>query len=273
MLLRELIERAGVTALLKKARAKSRSNGQQTLIRFSEKLPTITESGKDRQRTRIGAKSMIGHIAGLDQLLFHLVNGVWVSPVLDRLMPVLSVGGNLGAIWLALLGALAALGGKTGRKMALAGLVGLAIGFAASELVKELTVRSRPFLSLADARLLVSPPQSYAFPSGHSTSAFAAASGIAIAAKRLLERVPLWGWAMLALAAAISYSRIYVGVHYPADVMAGLLLGVVCGWIGAWWATRRGKHERPGHSEKTQDAHEEGPQLQYQLKERIARKR
>lgn len=66
-------------------------------------------------------------------------------------------------------------------------------------------MRPRPFLSLPDVRLLVSSPHSYAFPYGHITDAFAAASGAVLAAKRLLGRVSLWGWAMLALAAAISY--------------------------------------------------------------------
>lgn len=207
---------------------------------------------------------MIDFISSLDQLLFHLANGVWVSPALDPLMPALSVAGNLGAIWLVLLGALAALGGKTGCKIALAGLAALAIGFAASELVKELTVRPRPFLSLPNARLLVSPPHSYAFPSGHTTNAFAAASGAVLASKRLLGRLPPWGWAMLTLAAAISYSRLYVGVHYPTDVAAGVALGIACGYIGSRWATLQGKRGRPGRPEKTEDTREEARELQYQ---------
>jgi undecaprenyl-diphosphatase len=208
---------------------------------------------------------MIERIVGLDQLLFHLANGVWVSPALDLLMPSLSIAGNLGAIWLVLLAALATLGGEPGRKMALAGLAAFAIGFAASELVKEITVRPRPFLSLSDARLLVSAPSSYAFPSGHATSAFAAASGAVLTAKKLLGRVPPWGWAMLALAAAISYSRLYVGVHYPTDVAAGVLLGIACGRIGVWLATWRGKRGRPSHSERTEDTREEGAEVEYQL--------
>lgn len=208
---------------------------------------------------------MIERIIGLDQLLFHLANAVWVSPVLDFLMPPLSVAGNLGAIWLVLLAALAALGGGPGRKMALAGLAGLVIGFAASELIKEITVRPRPFLSLPDARLLVSAPHSYAFPSGHATSAFAAASGAVLAAKKMLGRVPPWGWAMVALAAVISYSRLYVGVHYPTDVAAGALLGLACGWIGVRLATWRGERGRPSHPEKSEDTREEVVEVEYQL--------
>ncbi len=173
------------------------------------------------------------HLAGADRPLFHLINGSWTHPLLDRAMPTLSTSGNLGVVWMALLGAMAAFGKKTGRRIALAGLVAFAIGFAASVLIKEATARPRPFAVLPHARLLVPEPGSFAFPSGHTTSAFAAASGAVLAARKLLGRVPPWGWGMLALAAAISYSRVYVGAHWPTDVAAGVVLGLTSGWVGA----------------------------------------
>ncbi len=176
---------------------------------------------------------MMSYLAWMDQTLFHLLNGVLTVPVLDRILPALSWMGNLGAVWVVLLGAMAAFGKKTGRRIVLAGLAALAIGFASSEVIKEITMRPRPFLALPDVRILIPEPSSFAFPSGHTTSAFAAASGAALAAKTLLKRVPLWGWGMLVLAGAISYSRIYVGVHWPTDVAAGVLLGLASGWLGA----------------------------------------
>lgn len=202
---------------------------------------------------------MTNHLMGLDASVFHLINGAWTSPLLDTLMPALSRAGNLGAIWLALLGAMAAFGKKTGRRIALAGLVALAIGFASSTLLKDLTMRPRPFLALDEVRLLVGAPRSYAFPSGHATSAFAAASGAALAAKRLLERVPLWGWGMLGLAGVISYSRVYVGVHWPTDVAAGVLLGLVSGWAGARLVLRRWKRRTAEQVEEPEKPRE----LQY----------
>jgi len=137
-------------------------------------------------------KRITDYIDSLDQLLFHLADQVWVNPLLDRLMLALSAAGRLGSLWLVLLGATVAVGKKTGRSVAFAGLVALAAGFAASDLVKELTMRPRPLLSLPDMRLLVSlPHSSYASPSGHATSAVASASGAILAAKRLLGRWPL----------------------------------------------------------------------------------
>lgn len=174
-----------------------------------------------------------GSVAGADQYVFHLANAVYTAPVLDRVMPALSWAGNLGAIWLALLGALAVFGKKTGRRIALIGLGALALGFFASEIIKEITLRPRPFLSLDEVRLLVATPSSYAFPSGHTTSSFAVASGLFLGARRLVGRVPLWAWGSLALAVAISYSRLYVGVHWPTDVLAGVALGVASGWVAS----------------------------------------
>ncbi|MDQ3924024.1 MAG: phosphatase PAP2 family protein [Actinomycetota bacterium] len=101
-------------------------------------------------------------------------------------------------------------------------------------------MQPRPFLSLSDVRLLVSPPSSYSLPSVNATYAFAASSGALLAARRLLGRVSLWGWSFLALAVAISYSRIYVGVHYPTDVLSGALLGLFAGWLAAFIVDRFG---------------------------------
>ncbi len=184
-------------------------------------------------------EKMMHQLMGLDGGLFHLTNAVWTNPLLDALMPALSRAGSLGAVWLFLLGGIAVFGKKTGRGIALAGLISLAFAFASSEIVKEITMRPRPFAVLPDVNLLVDAPHSYAFPSGHATSAFAAASGTMLAARRLLGRVPAWGWAMLALATAISYSRLYVGVHWPTDVAAGTFLGLASGWAGARLALRR----------------------------------
>jgi undecaprenyl-diphosphatase len=185
---------------------------------------------------------MMNYLLGIDVGLFHLANAVWTNPLLDTLMPALSRAGNLGAVWLVLLGGIAAFGGKPGRRIALAGLVALAIGFVSSAVIKEITMRPRPFAVLPDVSLLVGTPHSYALPSGHTTSAFAAASGAPLAAKKLLGRVPVWGWGMLALAATIAYSRLYVGVHWPTDVVAGVVLGLASGRAGvhlALWRWRR----------------------------------
>ena len=182
------------------------------------------------------------------------MNEVWVSPSLDYLMPFLSRIGNLGGIWLVLLGTIAIFGKQADRRVALAGFVALVVGFACSELIKDLTMRPRPFLVLPDVRLLVAAPHSYAFPSGHTTSSFAAATGVLLAARKILGKVPIWSLGMLVLAAAISYSRVYVGVHWPTDVAAGIVLGLASGWLGSRLVTGRAGQPPagPGNRRKEQ---------------------
>jgi undecaprenyl-diphosphatase len=80
--------------------------------------------------------------------------------------------------------------------------------------------RDRPPLVYPEPKPLVSVPNSGAFPSGHTSAAFACATVLAWASPRL--RIPLF-----VLAAAIGWSRVYVGVHWPLDVLGGAVLGVV----------------------------------------------
>jgi undecaprenyl-diphosphatase len=80
--------------------------------------------------------------------------------------------------------------------------------------------RERPPLVYPEPKPLVSVPHSGAFPSGHASAAFACATVLAWASPRL--RIPA-----LVLAAAIAFSRVYVGVHWPLDVLGGAVLGVL----------------------------------------------
>lgn len=177
----------------------------------------------------------------LNRFLFHLLNYVWTSPALDPCMIFLVRINDYGAIWLVLLGVLAALSGNTGRWAALAGLAALVLGFVSSEALKSLVMQPRPFVSLPDVRLLISPPSSYSFPSVNATYAFAASSGASLTSRRLLGRLPIWVWGFLALAVAVSYSRVYVGVHYPSDVLSGAIIGILIGWLVASIGFRFGK--------------------------------
>ena len=89
-----------------------------------------------------------------------------------------------------------------------------------SLLLRQLIGRDRPPLVYPDPRPLVGVPHTGAFPSGHAAAAFAAATVIAFASRRLA--VPVY-----VLAALVAWSRVYVGVHWPLDVLGGAVLGVL----------------------------------------------
>ncbi|MDX6506656.1 MAG: hypothetical protein QOG06_1300 [Gaiellaceae bacterium] len=89
-----------------------------------------------------------------------------------------------------------------------------------SLLLRQLIGRERPPLVYPEPRPLVHTPHSGAFPSGHASAAFASATVIAWASPRL-------AWPAFVLAAAIAWSRVYVGVHWPLDIVGGAVLGTL----------------------------------------------
>ena len=105
----------------------------------------------------------------------------------------------------------------------------IALGMAdmvASGILKPLVQRIRPCFALDHVRLLVSQPRSYSFASSHAANAAAVATVIWIFFHRGVLVEKLFTIIMILYALAISWSRVYVGVHYPGDVIAGMMIGV-----------------------------------------------
>jgi undecaprenyl-diphosphatase len=144
------------------------------------------------------------------------------TPSLDFAMRRLSGAADHGKLWFATAAALALLGGPSGRLAARRGLVSLGVASGFANLVaKPLSSRRRPAREEAEelARRHVQMPRSSSFPSGHTASAFAFASGAAGAQ-------PMLSTPLRILATLVGYSRVHTGVHYPADVLAGAIIGV-----------------------------------------------
>ena len=148
------------------------------------------------------------------------------TPALDRTLPALSTAANNSVLWIATGGALTAFGGRRGKRAALRGIgsIGLTSLFV-NQVIKRLIRRPRPSLRhVPRARHLRAQPLTTSFPSGHAASAAAFALGVG--AEYPKARIPLG-----ALAAAVGYSRTYVGVHYPLDVFVGAGIGAGFGML------------------------------------------
>jgi membrane-associated phospholipid phosphatase len=157
------------------------------------------------------------------------------TPSLDRAMGRLSRAADYSRLSLASAALLASMGGRSGRRAAAYGLASLGVTATLVNLViKPLGRRRRPDRIAQNVPLArhVRMPASTSFPSGHSASAFAFATGVGHVLPP--ASVPLRG-----LAALVAYSRVHTGVHYPGDVVAGALMGTTLAQITAQVVERR----------------------------------
>jgi undecaprenyl-diphosphatase len=147
----------------------------------------------------------------------------------------LSYAGKLGLLWIVLALVLCGLYRRWGVFAMTVIAVALA-DWSASGL-KALIDRPRPPLRYAEPKALVHVPRDASFPSGHSATSFAAATMLSLAFPKL---TPL----LFTLAAAVAFSRVYVGVHYPLDILGGALLGALVALGVRFVVRRRGRLRR-----------------------------
>jgi membrane-associated phospholipid phosphatase len=143
----------------------------------------------------------------------------------DRLPVALSRAADHGRLWMVVAGGLALAGGPS-RRAACRGLGSLAVSsFLANVVLKSLFHRARPVAAHGSLAERVRKPVTSSFPSGHAASAAAFATGAALEA-------PAWGLPLAVLALGVAWSRVRVGVHRSAEVVAGACLGATVALLG-----------------------------------------
>ena len=162
----------------------------------------------------------------LDWIAEHLQCGF-----LDTVMPLITLLGDAGIFWIAI-AVVCLLFPKT-RKIGFSMGAALLLGVVVCNIImKPAFARIRPYDYQLEhfgktIKLLVATPHDFSFPSGHTIASFEAAAAIAIHNKK-------WGIPALVLACLIAFSRLYLYVHYPTDVLASVALGIGFAFLGSW---------------------------------------
>ena len=165
---------------------------------------------------------MIETIHGFDFAILDFIRDNLACPFLDAVVPVVTFLGNGG--WFFIACAVLMLFFKKWRKTGI--MIGCALVFGllvCNVTLKPLIARTRPF-DLREIELIISPPDDFSFPSGHTIAAFEFASVMMIRHRKL-------GIASLVLAVLLAFSRLYLYVHYPTDVIASVILGTLFGFL------------------------------------------
>lgn len=179
---------------------------------------------------------VISLIQNLDNATLLFIRNNMHGHIMDKAMVVITSLGNGGAIWIVI--ACVLIISKRYRKTGLMLSGALILGAVFGEgILKHVVQRIRPCASIPAANLLISKPLSYSFPSGHTTSSFAAAGVLAKYFKH-------YALGFFILASLIAFSRLYLYVHYPTDVLAGIILGSICSRIIIYLFSRTSKNAK-----------------------------
>lgn len=164
---------------------------------------------------------MTEYLMNLDWAVLNWIHSALSCGALDFLMPKLTLLGSSGAVWIAT--GIALLCFKKYRRYGIILFCGLIAGLLVGNLIlKTWVARPRPCWLNPTVVLLIASPSDFSFPSGHSLSSAIAATILTLTNRR-------FGYAAIPLALLIAFSRLYLYVHFPSDVLGGLLLGVAIG--------------------------------------------
>lgn len=189
---------------------------------------------------------MIDFLYSIDLSIFYFINHTLSNPIFDKLFPYITNVKHWFIAYIILWGILFFKGGRLG-KIASIGII-LLIATSdqiSSNFLKHYFERIRPCNFLEDANLLIHSTKSFSFPSSHAVNNFAVAFYI-------YKLYPKLKWIVFVVAALMAFSRPYVGVHYPSDILIGSIIGIGIGYIYAKVTLKINDH----FTEKTEQLNE-----------------
>lgn len=178
----------------------------------------------------------VAFLTSLDLGILDMIAETFGCAVLDFVMPLISALGDFGMIWIWI--CMLCLFKKETRHTGIAMLIAMAICYLGGNLwLKNLVMRPRPYTVDPSIQLLIPPDHEiYSFPSGHTMNSFAASA-------TLMLRHEKFCFAAVFLASLIAFSRLYLMMHYPTDVIAGIIIGIIAAYIPCA-AIQRYEHKR-----------------------------
>jgi undecaprenyl-diphosphatase len=167
-------------------------------------------------------------LLNIDKALLEFFSVTLSNPIFDVLMPFITNLNNHGEIW-AVISIIFILNKNSSiRRMGISILIGVAFAYLIGEAgLKNIFDRARPIGDEFNYNFLIPKPDSYSFPSGHTASSFAA-FGVVFLSK---WKYKYW---VLVLAMLMAFSRLYLHVHYPSDVLGGIIIGLISSKVGVY---------------------------------------
>jgi len=218
-----------------------RDNAREPAVGAAEVLADELARGGGPARQRFARR--LRELGAVDKAVYSAVAAT-PTPSLDEPLRRLSNAANNSGLWFAIAAGLGVAGGKAGRHAAIRGTVAIGVTSALVNLaVKSAWSRQRPDRAGAGVPVWrnVRMPTSTSFPSGHAASGFAFAAAIG-------HDQPWLGLALRFVAAAVAYSRVHTGVHYPGDIVVGSLIGEGTGQAVASLMDRLRPARKPSRS-------------------------
>lgn len=174
---------------------------------------------------------MLNAIVSFESGILTYIQTTVRSAPLDFFMKIITTLGDAGIIWI--LACLMMLIFKKSRCAGVAAAFSLITeAICVNVILKNVIMRTRPYDVIEGLNILVPTPHDYSFPSGHAGSSFAVAVVI------FLMLPKKWGIPAIITASVMALSRIYVGVHYPSDILVGALIGTSTAYLSVYLVRR-----------------------------------